>query len=604
MCGILGTLPAITSDLLQKGLNQIAHRGPDGQGIWVDDDHHVALAHRRLSILDLSDAGKQPMEFENLVITFNGEVFNYIEIKRQLQEVGYKFNTETDTEVILKAYHHWGDSCFHRFNGMWALGIYDRQRKSLVLCRDRYGEKPLYYFNKKSLFVFGSEVKAIHTILGSNHPINEDVIQELCKGINSWHGMRETYLKDVNVLPAGHLLHFKQSTLTVTPWYTLPEISVPSSFEEQARVLRELIVDSCMLRLRSDVPVGTCLSGGLDSGSITGVLHNTKTAQYTHRSFCASFPNTPIDEAAKARRIAEQLGSRLDVVNIVPPTPNELENAMKGCDGPMHALAFYPIWKLYQYIRNQNVVVTLDGQGPDEMLGGYRPLVAAIQYAFRNAKPGYLMNVYRTYRDLGESAQVSSKAIARDALVGSLKAEVRRLVKNFVTANEPEVFAHPFHSNPFDEELYRQFFKDPLPGILMQYDRCSMAHGVECRMPFMDYRVVEFVFSLPLSSRVGGGYTKRVLREAMKGVVPDETRLDKQKIGFNAPIVDWYRGPLHQWMADQMNSQQFLNESLFNGRELLNEFEKFCADPSPQWDSAWKFWGPIHYIWWKNKYKA
>jgi asparagine synthase (glutamine-hydrolysing) len=603
MCGIIGSVPAIDQSLLQEGMNVIAHRGPDGRGIWRLPDSDVTFGHCRLSILDLSDAGKQPMEFEDLTLTYNGEIYNYLEIKSELIRAGYQFFSETDTEVVLKAYHLWGESCFQKFNGMWALAIYNRNRKSLLLSRDRYGEKPLYYYNSKSILLFASEVKAIHKVLGKSHPLNHNVITELVSGRNSWNGTTETYLKDVSVLPGGHLLHYRDNSLRVAPWYALTEVNVPKTLKAQAEELRQMVIDACRLRLRSDVPVGTCLSGGLDSGSITGVLRNVNTGQYTHRSFCASFPDTPIDEASKALRIARQLGSQLDIVEIFPPQLNELEKALRDCDGPMHALAFYPIWKLYQHIRGQGILVTLDGQGPDEMLGGYRPIVPALQYAFRSVNPMYLKDVYDTYSNQGETAQVSSRKITRTAMRGSIKSEVKRVAKKLLRRHEDEHFAHPFRSNPFDEEMYRQFFRDPLPGILQQYDRCSMAHGVECRMPFMDYRIVEFVFSLPVSSRVGGGYTKRVLREAMKGIVPDETRLDRQKIGFNAPIIDWYRGPLKEFLFDQMSSTTFLQDELFDGQKLRQDFEKFNAEQNPQWDRAWRFWGPVHYSWWKNNLK-
>jgi asparagine synthase (glutamine-hydrolysing) len=603
MCGIIGTVPAIERNLLQEGMNALAHRGPDGQGIWSDDERRVAFGHCRLSILDLSEAGRQPMEFEELVMTYNGEIYNYLEIRSELIREGYQFSSETDSEVALKAFHCWGEQCFKRFNGMWALAIYNRSRGSLLVSRDRYGEKPLYYFNRKSLLIFASEVKAIHKVLGKNHPVNDNVIRELVNGRNSWNGTTDTYLKDVRVLPGGHLLHYHENNLRVAPWYSLTEVAVPKNFKEQAEELKHLVIDSCKLRLRSDVPVGTCLSGGLDSGSITGVLRNVNTSQYTHRSFCASFPDTPIDEAAKARRIADQLGSKLDIIEIRAPQSADLESALNDCDGPMHALAFYPIWKLYQYIHHSGIIVTLDGQGPDEMLGGYRPIVPAVQYAFRNFNPLYLKDVYDTYSSQGETSQVSSKRITNTAVRGSIKSEVKRMAKKLFLKHEREQYGHPFRNNPFDEEMYRQFFIDPLPGILQQYDRCSMAHGVECRMPFMDFRIVEFVFSLPVATRVGGGYTKRVLREAMKGIVPDETRLDRQKIGFNAPIIDWYRGHLKEFMLDQMNSRSFLDDDLIEGNVVRDDFERFITEPNPQWDRAWKFWGPVHFNWWKNNIK-
>jgi asparagine synthase (glutamine-hydrolysing) len=607
MCGIVGVSPAVEISSFKRILKSVAHRGPDGEGIWQDPEGRIQLGHRRLSIIDLSSDGYQPMSFNEFTIVFNGEIYNYIELKNELQKKGYSFNTHTDTEVLLKAFHCWGEKCLPMLNGMWAFAIFNSNTKSLFLCRDRFGEKPLYYFFDQERFCFASEVQSIHKMLGNSHPLNNRVITELISGRNSWHGREDTYLANVKVLQAGSYLRWNfAGVLELKKWYKLEARIVPDKFSDQAETLKSILIDSCQLRLRSDVPVGTCLSGGVDSGSITAIINGsliTEKNNNTHRSFCAAFPNTPIDESGKAARLANQLGAKLDVIKVESPSPDELSLAMQSCDGPMHALAFYPIWKLYQYIRSQNIIVTLDGQGPDEMLGGYRPLIQAVQFAYRSFSPLYLYDVFRTYRDQGESPQFSSKTWAKQALKSTLVNESKRLIKRAMFRNGSEFGSHPYRTNPLDEELYREFFSDPLPGILQQYDRCSMAHGVECRMPFLDYRVVEFIFSLMPQSKVGGGYTKHILRESVKGLLPEETRLDKIKIGFNAPIVDWYRGPLREWMLDWMGDKSFRESSFFDGKDLKKEFEIFLKNSKPNWDEAWKFWGSIHYVWWNNNVK-
>lgn len=605
MCGIVGVGPAIEPQQFAGVLNILSHRGPDGEGVWVDPEKQVTFGHRRLSIIDLSEAGSQPMHYEELVTVYNGEIYNYLEIRKELEYLGYRFTTHSDTEVLLKAYHCWGEKCFNKLNGMWAVAIYDRKKRSLLLVRDRYGEKPLYFYHRKDFFCFASEVKAIHGILGSDHPLNDEVVRGVCLGRNTWQGSEETYLRDVRVLKGGHYIKWENGRWSdQVRWYELKQAQVPSTFSDQADKFRELLVDSCMLRLRSDVPVGTCLSGGLDSGSIAAILNHksfTRSSQFTHRSFCAAFPNTPIDEAAKAQRLARQLNCPIDIVNVEAPSINELLIAIESCDGPMHAPAFYPIWKLYQHIRKEGIVVTLDGQGPDEMLGGYRPLTQALQHAIRGMKPKYLRDVFNTYAAQGESTLVSSKRFAKDALMGTLKSEAKRTLKRALGLGEKPHWNHPFRDNPLDEELYNEFFVAPLPGILQQYDRCSMAHGVECRMPFMDYRIVDFVFSLPVESKVGGGYTKRVLRESVKGILPDETRLDKVKIGFNAPMVQWYAGPLRTWMLDMMNSTDYVTSNYFDGKLFLKEFEMHLKTGNQNWDDWWKFWGGVHFVTWQRQ---
>jgi asparagine synthase (glutamine-hydrolysing) len=509
---------------------------------------------------------------------------------------------------------------------MWAFAIYDSNDKNLFLSRDRFGIKPLYYYKNEEKFIFSSEVQAIHKILGNGHPLNEKVIKDVAFGSFLNHGTNETYLKDAYSLPGGFNLILKNNgKIEIEEWYKLKKIDVPKNFNEQAKKLKELLYDSCILRLRSDVPIGTCLSGGVDSGGITAIINsfkpekNSRFSNYTHREFCASFPNTPINESNSAKMLAEKLDSKLDIVEIIPPSKEELEEAMKQCDGPMHALAFFPIWSLYRYIKKQNITVTLDGQGPDEMLGGYRPIYEALNAAIELKKPRWFLDVYKTYSAQGETVQFSSKSYARKALVvvifkkiiiyitnilfwlgfSKMKNDLDKLFgKNKKTINFSR--KSPGFNNSLDESLFEQFFQSPLPGILNQYDRCSMAHGVECRMPYMDYRIVEFVFSLPPESKVGDGYTKRILREAMKGIVPDETRLNKFKIGFNAPIVDWFQEPLRKFMLEQMGKPDFINSKYFNGKKIKKEFEDFLNVSNPQWDEAWKFWPTVHLAWWMD----
>lgn len=630
MCGIAGIYKFSNSRIdLQNEINvltdAVAHRGPNGRGVWLNQKKDFALGHRRLSILDISSKGDQPMSYDNgrYWIVLNGEIYNFLEIREELIQAGYSFQSETDTEVILAAYKHWGESMQHKFNGMWALAIFDIVKDTLFLSRDRFGVKPLYYFYQERIrFYFSSEVRAIHTLLEKTHPLNNAVITDLVNGGFKSHGTIQTYLKSVFALPGGYSLLVKDGKMNLQKWYELKKIEVPTLFEDQVKRLRELTEDACKIRMRSDVPVATCLSGGIDSGSITAVLSkfklngNSRFNHYTHKGYCAAFPGTPIDESNEAIRLAHNLNSGIDVLPVHPPTADELIAAMRDCDGPMHSLAFYPIWKLYKHIKENGITVTLDGQGPDEMLGGYRPLREAMATAVELKDILWLRDVYKVYADMGETDQFSSKKFARNELnkfykswyikgKQSLKKIFKRIINSkadiiqAVKENELNPVRLPdVDENPLNRSLFSQFFQNPLPGILQQYDRCSMANAVECRMPFMDYRIVEFIFSLPVKSKVGGGYTKRILREAMKDILPDETRLNKRKIGFNAPIVDWFRGGLKEFMLEQMSLEVFLNSGHFDGKKLKQEFEKFLLNENPGWDEAWKFWPPVHFTWW------
>lgn len=623
MCGIAGIFnfngKEVNLDTINLLTDAVAHRGPDGRGIWFNNEKNLAFGHRRLSILDTSSNGHQPMTYESdrYVITLNGEIYNFIEIRNELTKLGCTFKSETDTEVVLAAYNIWGKNMLHKFNGMWAFAIYDNQNKTLFLSRDRFGVKPLYYSKNDTSFIFSSEVQAIQKSISTKVELNLDVIHNIVSGGFNSFGTENTYLKDVYSLPAGYSITINANKIDKEKWYTLKKIAVPKNFTNQAEELKKLIYDACKIRMRSDVPVATCLSGGVDSGTITAVLADTnfkieqRFKNYTHKGFCASFPSTPIDESSDAQRLAKQLNTKVDVLSINSPTVNELTEALHQCDGPMHALAFYPIWKLYKHIKASNIVVTLDGQGPDEMLGGYRPIREALEAAVELKKPLWFWDVYKTYAAQGETSQFSSKQYAKNQLRGAIRGQLSKLknklkTNNFISTeiSKKTTYVHiaPESYNKLDKSLYNQFFQSPLPGILQQYDRCSMANGVECRMPFMDYRIVEFVFSLPVESKVGGGYTKRILREATKGILPDETRLNKLKIGFNAPIIDWFKGELKEFMLEQMSSKEFIESNYFDGKKLNKDFADFLESKNNNWDDAWKFWPPVHLTWWlKNK---
>ncbi len=588
MCGLSALYSfhePISRERMQKLLSRLQHRGPDGEGIWISSSQKQALGHRRLSILDLTSAGDQPMQFGRYQLVFNGEIFNYVELRQELSAKGRTFHTRSDSEVLLQAYDEWKEDCFSRLNGMWAFVIVDTETGEMTVSRDRYGEKPLYYhFDPEKRLAVASEVQALHHFLGAQQILDETVIASLVQGLWTHHGTDRTHLRGVRSLPAGHWMRVSPKGIEVRKWYQLPQVQVPEKYTDQVQKLRELLTDSVRIRLRSDVPIATCLSGGVDSGGVAALVRNLL-PQETFFGFTAAFPGTPIDESESAKKTAEALKIPLRILQIQPPTPDALEGAMQRADGPLNNMAFYPIDHLYGFIRENGIKVTLDGQGPDEMLGGYAPIFSALKSARLARQPLRYLDVYRTYAAQGEWGQFSARKNAWDA----------------VKKDWPKWFSREAlatHQDPLEVELKEQFFEAPLPGILMNYDRCSMAHGVECRMPYMDYRVVEFVHSLPLDSRVGHGFTKRILRDALRGLVLDETLNNRRKIGFNSPLVDWFRGPLKSWMLDVMLMPEFQQSPYFDGRKLSAEFEVFVNEPNPQWATAWRFWPPVHLAWW------
>jgi asparagine synthase (glutamine-hydrolysing) len=618
MCGIAGLAgPAYDSCF---PLDALAHRGPDQQGEWRSPNDKIWLGHRRLSILDLSMSARQPMECLDgrYIITFNGEIYNFVELRRELQSHGYSFYTDSDTEIIGAAYDLWGEDCLHRFDGMWAFALWDTRLKNLWLSRDRFGKKPLYYFAKDNTLAFASEIQSLHRWLGTRAELDPAVARHICAGRFGWQGTERTYLKDVRSVPAGWSLRKSIEGLVVRRWYCLQpgSIDVPRSFMDQAMALRNLIQDACRLRLRSDVPLATCLSGGIDSSTITAMVHQEITkateraASGAYEAFCAGFPNTMLDETDGADRMAKALDIKLHILPIQPPSADEILKAIRSMDGPMHALAFYPIWRLFGFIKTMGVKVTLDGQGPDEMMGGYFETIrASMLSAAKSIRPFWFRDIYRTYANLGESDFLSRNDDARRELQSFLKEPFRACRSWICNAFRPQAttpednleFSQPvpYGLSPLKADLYGQFFQSQLPTILQQYDRCSMAHGVECRMPFMDHRIVEFIFSLPEESLIGGGYTKRVLRESIRGLVPDFIRLNRTKIGFNAPLVEWLAGPLRELMRDILASRECRESAYFNGRSLADSFSLWLQDP--QWNSAWEYWPPVHFVIWKQQ---
>ena len=614
MCGIAGIVSLnapVERERIDRLTDALVHRGPDGRGTWLSDDFRVALGHRRLSILDVSDAGKQPMEDAEgrFVITYNGEIYNYIEIREELKTLGYVFRTGTDTEVILAAYRAWGSEMLVKFNGMWAFSVYDTLKRELFLSRDRFGVKPLYYYFDGRELIFASEVKAIHTASGIRHVLDKAVLKSIAAGSFTHHGTVKTYLKNVLSLPAGHSLIWREGKVSIKQEYCLQKREIPEDLHGQALTLKNLLYDACKIRLRSDVKVATCLSGGVDSGSIVSVVEDISTKfssvsnTYTHQGFCVSFPGMSSDESEAASALAREKRIELDIIPVEAPNPDELEFAMQRCDGPMHSLAFYPIARLYEHIKKAGVTVTLDGQGPDEMLGGYNPVRAALNASLDRRDLKWLIDVYRTYAAQGEAIYFSSKEFALKNLVAVFTLDfAKRLAGKRYMSSKYKLPSEFQNADSLERSLFEQFFFTPLPGILHQYDRCSMAGSVECRMPFMDYRVVEFIFSLPSTSKVGGGFTKRVLREAVKEVLPDYIRLNKKKLGFNAPLVDWFQGPLRQWMLYEMSRKEFLNSSFFDGKRIRSDFMVFMNSSKPRWKDAWKFWPPVHVMWWIRNY--
>ncbi|MDP5230862.1 MAG: asparagine synthase (glutamine-hydrolyzing) [Cellulophaga sp.] len=605
MCGILGTVPFTPYDTFKPALDTLYHRGPDSFGI-ESIDHEVTLGHRRLSILDLSESGHQPMKNDDgrYMIVFNGEIFNFLEIKAELLAKGHSFRSTSDTEVLIKAYIQWGKDCVLKFNGMWAFALWDANTKELFVSRDRYGKKPFFYAQVDGKFIFASEMKAIFPFL-KQREVSED-FHWMKNNIFFYEATDKCLIKGIKRFPAGHSGTYKEGKLTMYRyWNTLDHlVEVPNTYEEQVEKFRELFMDACKLRMRADVTIGTALSGGLDSSAtISAMAHlaknnNSYSKDWQH-AFVASFPGTPLDESKYAKKVTDHLGIGATFVDIEPLKHWHKLDEYFYLFEDLYITSPLPMIMLYESVKKNGVTVTLDGHGADEMLSGYQQgnLEALWDARFSPSKTKDILNIYK--EGLNEDtvqydhpnmtklyAAFMSKKMAKKAL-GKKMPSLDNQHPNFKKLDNHAQY------------LYAMFHENILPTLLRNYDRYAMINGVEIRMPFMDHRIVSFVNSLPYSSKIGNGYTKRIVRDALDPYMPKDITWRKTKVGFSSPIVDWMQNDLKEWFMDTINETSFLQSDLVTSpKELKIRMSQIVEGKNNSFDEAQKCWSEFSpYLW-------
>jgi asparagine synthase (glutamine-hydrolysing) len=650
MCGIIGTLPADNKNNFRSALNTLTHRGPDDWGIW-SSNNEITLGHRRLSILDLSLDGHQPMEYANgrYVIVYNGEIFNFLELKLQLLKKGHSFISQSDTEVLLAAYAEWGTGCLHKFNGMWAFAIWDSKKKELFISRDRFGVKPLFYAFVHDRFVFASEMKAIFPYLEQVRPSNE--IDWLINNIFNYETTDKCVIDGIKRFPAGHFGFYKNGDLHLEKyWDTLDHlVEVPQSYEGQVERFRELFINACKIRMRSDVPVGTALSGGLDSSATISTMARIardydsadRVSRDWQHAFVAIFPGTPLDESYYAKKVVEHIGIKATFIEIDPLKHwNKIEEYMYLFE-ELYITSPVPMIETYKAMRDHGVYVTIDGHGADELLAGYGAhLLTALNDCGLNLSQ--FKNVVNAYRDIFAKEdqfqkvdktlylQLYMEALARKLFKlpmqntsHNLIPRIKQLIKNpgdlshFLkkainkSRNSDSVMSPVSNVNKkldtfdsFNKLLYVLFHETILPTLLRNYDRYSMINGVEIRMPFLDYRMAAYTFSLPWTSKIRDSYTKKIVRDAVAPFMPREVAYRKTKIGFNTPIVDWMKHQLKEYFLDEINSSGFQSCSLINSSEVKENVEKVIFNDNATYSEgeiAWTKFMP--YLWEKSLIK-
>ncbi|BAO55400.1 asparagine synthase (glutamine-hydrolyzing) [Nonlabens marinus] len=589
MCGVSGIWnrrgPHLNKQQIELFTDSIAHRGPDGSGYYFNEVKGVALGHRRLSILDESNAGKQPMSIDNnLWITYNGEIFNFIELRKELEQLGFRFKSETDTEVFLTAYKAWGLDCFSKFNGMWAAGIYDQSKQELLLVRDRYGIKPLYYLNSKNnLFAFSSETIAFKSLEGFERSFNQNNLNLVFQDAKCLEGRGETIFEHLRQVKPGHFLKVTQSDLIENRWW-YPESQspkVPGTYEEQVEYFKEIFEDACALRLRSDVPLASALSGGLDSSSVYATLHKINRHHSFERrpsnwqnAYTLIFPGSAQDEQYYAEKVAAHVGGNLKTIEVDYSRVDNILSQTRLFDSVYDNPNFILV-SLYEKMRTDGIKVSLDGHGVDELLFGYPEM---LRQASRSLE-GTNNDLQKQLDKIVDSMLFRNGQ--KKAFTNYLRQQVNRvkiLTKNILFENQSSksdsfVFPDAGKKNirEFDslsDITNYHFYETSLPSILRNFDRASMQAGVEVRMPFMDYRIVDFLHAIPFESKVKFPFSKRILRSAMKGTLPEEIRVRKSKIGLVAPMDHLLNNYLQEFAMDIMNSKDFIESPYWDGKSI------------------------------------
>lgn len=548
MCGIVGFATMKErhgqSDI-DKMLAEIKHRGPDFQDTY--HDKNAFLGHARLSILDLTALGNQPMCYKNLTIVFNGEIYNYIEIKKMLTIRGHRFRSNTDTEVILHAYEEWGEDCLTYFRGMWAFVIYDSVKRVFFGSRDRFGIKPFYYIKNNSLFAFASEIKPLLMLPDVNTDVNFKILSSYLV-INMMNFDQQTFFKDVNQLNPGTFFIYKleSNEISFKRYYSLENESEQHgnvTFEDFESTLNEAF----QLHIRSDVPLGSCLSGGLDSSTVVATIANLQ-KDNTLRVVTAQSESQENDESHFAKIVVEHLGIEW---NKVKPTYRDFREQIDQClymqEEPVGGPSIFMQYNVMKHAQSLQLKIMMDGQGGDEALLGYERYYTF--FLLDLLKKGSIAKAAVEYAQMTRH----SKLTAKDLLKYFIYFTNIKIRKNHLTSRNKSLYPEYLHQglSTLDELEYNsinlkklqllELTKTNLPSLLKNEDRNSMAASIEARVPFVDHKVIEKALMLSASDKIHNGYTKYSLRKYIDKKLPKSIVWRKDKRGFEAPTDLWVK---------------------------------------------------------------
>lgn len=608
MCGICGIInfdnQQVEEPKLRKMMATMKHRGPDDEGVCIQKI--VGLGFVRLSILDLTPAGHQPMTdpTDRYVLVFNGEIYNYIEIKDELKLLGVEFGTGTDTEVLLKAYIHYGEACLDKFNGMFAFVILDKRTGDVFGARDRFGVKPLYYYVNETTLIFASEIQPILAVYGKKNTENEAMIFDFLT-FNRTDHTEDTFFEGIKKIQHGHCFSIKSGRFEIKKWYDLRKHI--GNQKGNAATYKDLLISAVKLRMRSDVPVGVCLSGGLDSSAITSIIAQELEHPEINTFSAVYDKGLKADESAFIDLYADTLANMYRITPTAESLYSDLKDFVRIHGEPIPSTGPYAQYVVMK-LANRHVTVTLDGQGADEQLAGYHyfygfyfkdllkkwKLFTLLKECLAYYRVHKSIYAFKTFIYFLLPTKSKTKLSVNDR--GFLSNDfISRLSKDTNSTVVTDLYA----SKSLNEALLNHFeFK--LEHLLKWNDRNSMAYSLESRTPFLDYRLVEYTLSIDNASIIKNGFTKGILRESLKNILPEKIRLRTDKIGFATPQDDWYRTDMFQKLIlDLITSDAFKKRNIIKPEIAIQLYNKHLHK---EIDISKEIWKWIHLELWFREF--
>lgn len=594
MCGISGIINFNNNTVKEKEIklmmHKMKHRGPDDEGVFIDNN--VGLGFVRLSILDLSPDGHQPMysNDERYTIIYNGEVYNYIEIREELSSK-YTFKSGTDTEVVLAAYQEWGEKCLEKFNGMFAFVIYDSKHKKVFGARDRFGIKPFYYYKDKDRFIFASEIKCILPFV--ERKANKKIMYDYLM-FNRTDHTNETFFEGIEKMQHGHYFKIENKKVTFNKWYDLSK-KIKKQKKISPSEYRELFKDSLKLRLRSDVPIGVSLSGGIDSSSVVSSLYEDF-GMHEINTFSAIYG---VDEPTDESKYIKEYSAIIKNMHYTVPTGDtfykDFEEFIEAHNEPCPDIGPYAQYKVMELATN-HVKVTLDGQGADEQLAGYHNFFS-IYYLELIKKIKLYKLIIENYQYFKKHKSIKViKYLLYYILPIKFQNKVSKSIypsinKSFLKSNNDNYVVNKMLYKPKDlNDSLLNHFEYKLEHLLRWGDLNAMRFSIESRVPFLDYRLVEATLSSPSSQKISKGETKHILREALKDILPERITNRKDKKGFSNPRDKWFKSDKFKtYIFDLINSKNFKERGIFDSQVANKQYKKHLKGEIDASKEIWKW---------------